>query len=899
MTGRASAGTDAPSCLDAALAYAARGWPVLPVHHVVMDGDGDPACSCSLGLTCKSKGKHPRINGWAESASTDEATIRAWWQRWPQANVGIRTGAPGPDVLDLDQKSGGLDTLTYLDGEGDLGEPLVIETGGGGKHFYYAASGLRTRAPACSHLPGLDTRGEGGFVVAPPSAHASGKRYEFSFDCFSDADASNLDALAQPGPLPVWLQQRLARHSHERAEQDGREREFGAGERTAELDVAVRDALAHIDADDYSVWLQVGMALHQAFGEQGFDLWTRWSQQSEKYAEDQQQRAWRSFGKTLRGSPVGLGTVFHLARQAGFNGRIPSPTSAEPVAIVVRSVCRSERKAEFALFVEGRAIRTTRVNLTSPRARKQSQADLREALPEDGSDDLVEAFEAAWKRAEAFANQVLAHPEPKPSQKEAIADASELSPVDIDALIEQAMERRDKDCDRRIAELDADSRVRAEKLGRHPGMLGRLIKACELLGHVGERENSGVLLLCDASCRLPRPLHALIVGQSSAGKSHLCETVGKLLPPEWVMSLTDMTPKFLGYVTPFELACRLVMLGERPLGDEELIAARNKLRREMISQRYLLIGTVERSSSGGNESQTRLVLGPISSSETTTKDSIFAEDQNRSIVLETNLTERQTELILERQAATFAGKARTLPAEWLQDAHNFFRLLKRPASVVVPFAELIADVFPKHLVEVRRLFPHFCQLIEVSAFLHQMQREGLDECGSPLAWSDRQHGTHRLVARPEDYEAVVRLVNPSLGRALRQTLSSSEKQLLEQLQHLVASRKPDDPGRAEFSTTDIAMKIEATTGREPDRRNLRKRLATFENHGFVKRIEQGSGHSPNRYRLLQTSGVPAETAGWQLPATFAQLCEGAAPADGATVEAEEQPWTTVADAFAW
>ena len=96
--------------LNAALEYARRGWPVLPLH--TMNGDG--RCTCGRA-DCDSPGKHPRTAHGVRDATTDEGRIRAWWARWPDANVAVPTGASGATgagtfvALDLDRKDDGTD----------------------------------------------------------------------------------------------------------------------------------------------------------------------------------------------------------------------------------------------------------------------------------------------------------------------------------------------------------------------------------------------------------------------------------------------------------------------------------------------------------------------------------------------------------------------------------------------------------------------------------------------------------------------------------------------------------------------------------------------------------------------------------------------------------------------
>lgn len=170
--------------LAAALDYARRGWRVLPLHSV------DHLGECTCGSPCASPAKHPRLPDGVKGASADAARVREWWRRWPEANVGVATGPEsGAWVLDLDRaKAGEADGLAaLLDVEPDaLDLAAVVETGSGGQHLWWAWPGegtVQSRARVLA-LDGVkasaDTRGRGGYVVAPPSVHASGRSYRWT-----------------------------------------------------------------------------------------------------------------------------------------------------------------------------------------------------------------------------------------------------------------------------------------------------------------------------------------------------------------------------------------------------------------------------------------------------------------------------------------------------------------------------------------------------------------------------------------------------------------------------------------------------------------------------------------------------------------------------------------------
>jgi putative DNA primase/helicase len=148
------------------------GWQVFPLHSL-----RDGICTCG-NSACASPGKHPRTAHGLKDATTDPEQIRAWWEQWPDANIGIATGAESDlVVIDVDPRHGG--TLEAL---GELPPTLTVHTGGGGWHLYLNyPDGMTIRNSASTKLgQGIDVRGEGGYVVAPPSLHVSGQRYTWS-----------------------------------------------------------------------------------------------------------------------------------------------------------------------------------------------------------------------------------------------------------------------------------------------------------------------------------------------------------------------------------------------------------------------------------------------------------------------------------------------------------------------------------------------------------------------------------------------------------------------------------------------------------------------------------------------------------------------------------------------
>jgi bifunctional DNA primase/polymerase-like protein len=161
--------------LDAALGYAARGIPVYPVHwpHPT-PGRNALGCSCRQRAACDRPAKHPLVRHGVNDATTNPAQLQVWWQRWPQANLGLATGIVF-DALDLDGPAG-LAALRQLAQTAELRLlGPVVRTGGGGWHYWFAPTGLGNRPPR--GLADIDWRGKNGAVLAPPSRHISGNTY--------------------------------------------------------------------------------------------------------------------------------------------------------------------------------------------------------------------------------------------------------------------------------------------------------------------------------------------------------------------------------------------------------------------------------------------------------------------------------------------------------------------------------------------------------------------------------------------------------------------------------------------------------------------------------------------------------------------------------------------------
>jgi hypothetical protein len=309
---------------EAALAYVAIGWAVVPLHFIQPGGScscGDPHTGERGSMPPNSRGKHPHTmfarNG-VHGASKDPAQVGRWFTAEPRLNIGIACGAPsGIVVLDVDPRAGGDITMQHYLERAGAREPdtVTADTGGGGVHYVFAHSPEAVlRKPGA----GVDVKGEGGYIVVEPSTHHSGRRYAWRAEC------DPLDG-AVPAPIPPHFASE--RQSAEVIAYRGRSG-AAAGSIDAQRLSDLKAALQHLDADDYHAWIQVGMALHSTDAPEAFELWDSWSSKSAKYDATACRQKWGSFGRSAR--TVHVESIFVWARDRGWSGD-SLPVDAVPV----------------------------------------------------------------------------------------------------------------------------------------------------------------------------------------------------------------------------------------------------------------------------------------------------------------------------------------------------------------------------------------------------------------------------------------------------------------------------------------------------------------------------------------------------------------------------------------
>jgi hypothetical protein len=289
------------STLDAALGYAEAGFPIFP---------------------CKPT-KEPLTPHGFKDATTDEKQIREWWSKSPRAMIGMPTGlASGIDVLDIDVKPDEqIDGHKFVPGFARL-SPVEVQTPSGGTHLYFRSEG-KVRNSTDLIGPGVDTRGEGGYVILPLSSNAQGE-YDFvkGGEIYLGDDRSKLP------PFPSELLSKLG----------ARCTGWGSDTPTADPKLVAAGVAVIPNSDlGWEEWKIMGMAIWRATGgsADGFAIFDEWSRKSGKYDAANTEQAW---AQITRSPPtrIGAGTIFHHANKAdpgwATGGALALPAGAPVVA---------------------------------------------------------------------------------------------------------------------------------------------------------------------------------------------------------------------------------------------------------------------------------------------------------------------------------------------------------------------------------------------------------------------------------------------------------------------------------------------------------------------------------------------------------------------------------------
>jgi hypothetical protein len=281
--------------LDYALYYASLNFWVFPVR----EKPSKPFINKKGKLTIL-KEKTPYIKGGFKSASINLDQIKEWWEQWSQAAIGVSCKHSNLFVIDVDVKHGhnGFDNFMQLgiDGTGALNS----RTPSNGLHWVFSGIGKTTT----NILDGIDTRGIGGYFIAPPSKIIEGEH------------PGNYIAIEPWNKRPIEIPEYVLEKLQACKVKPEKRHEYISILPELSQDENIRRAREALEklpirmCENYQDWIEIGLSLYQ-LSDAGLSLWDQWSRKSDKYVPGECEAKWETFSPNL----ITLGSLFYYSKE--------------------------------------------------------------------------------------------------------------------------------------------------------------------------------------------------------------------------------------------------------------------------------------------------------------------------------------------------------------------------------------------------------------------------------------------------------------------------------------------------------------------------------------------------------------------------------------------------------
>ncbi len=249
-----------------------------------------------------------------------------------------------------------------------------------------------------------------------------------------------------------------------------------------------------------------------------------------------------------------------------------------------------------------------------------------------------------------------------------------------------------------------------------PNLVARTQADIGKAGVIGEATNRMLLYLVYTSRKRDNPLHAISLGSSGNGKTHLQETVAALVPAEDKLEITTLSENAFYYFGRRQLRNKLILV-------EDLDGAESVLYplREIKSKKRITKTVVIKNTKGETRTVSLVVEGPVSIAGCTTRESVYEDNANRSFLLYIDESPGQDERVMAYQRAESAGRIDKTAEHALREQFQNMQRILQPIAVRNPYAEYLQ--VPREVFKPRRTNAHYLAFIEVVTFYHQYQRE--------------------------------------------------------------------------------------------------------------------------------------------------------------------------------
>jgi hypothetical protein len=601
------------------------------------------------------KDKKPLIE-WKkfETEGVNSEQIKEWFNKYPNANLGVVTGKISDlVVIDIDPRHGGKDD------EFRNFQTVKSKTGGGGWHLFFRyKDGINNKAGI---KEGVDVRGEGGYVVVPPSLHESGNYYEWV------NSPSNTPLVDIPTEILRILQNGKATSNQFVSDWDENVLNgVDEGRRNGSAASVIGKLLKRFPEEEWKteVWpLFVGWNMRNRPPLSDTELSGVYASIVDKELTKRSQDLYTT--RLINGYEVNEATTHLEVKKDNFRFLVKPRRSG----------------TEITLYKGDRIINTDKLNLISSKARA------------------------------TFVNNCVQIPE---EEKNILAGYL----IDLYQVIKEAEEDILKNMhEEKSKELTEEEKDEVRKLLLSPTILYDVLKTIKKTGVAGEEKTVLTYYLGLTSRITEDPLSIIVKGESSVGKSYGVSQVLRLFPEEAYIDISDATAQSFFYAPEGHYAHKIIVVFERH-GQEK---SEYSIRTLQSEKKLKIQVTVKNPETGQFETREHEVQGPAGFITTTTEANIHAENETRNLSLYPDESISQTERTFEVTDSKYRGVP-PVSDDFLKPWRNLQRILK-PYEVYIPYVKEIRNTFPKTPTRVRRDYGKLLALISVVTLLHQEQRE--------------------------------------------------------------------------------------------------------------------------------------------------------------------------------
>jgi len=346
----------------------------------------------------------------------------------------------------------------------------------------------------------------------------------------------------------------------------------------------------------------------------------------------------------------------------------------------------------------------------------------------------------------------------------------------------------------------------SESYLKEKNLMERTMEDLGKTGIVGEINNRIIMYLVFLSRITDEPLHIISFGASGTGKTHLQDGIAKLLPEEAKLEITSISGNALYYLQHGEIAHKVLIIEDMDGAQEVLYPLRELQTKQKITKRVSI-----KDSKGTLKTITITVFGPVCIAGCTTKNKIYEDNANRSILIYIDGSADQDERIMAYQRAASAGQInKEEELKYQQILRNVQRTLK-PIKVVNPYAPDLK--IPLKTKKKRRINGIYLRFIEIITLYHQYQR---------TMSVDKNTGEHFIETTIEDIAWANQLIKDVLLRKADE-LSDPSRHFFERIKKWLKDHKKE-----QFKTAELRVELQVSAS------SLKRYLPELLNCGHLK-----------------------------------------------------------------